>query len=166
VNSRAKAKHELDEFEEDLGFQRLFWTVERAAWIAFALLIAAALAGLTGAGGPLAHAKAETPYGSIEYPRVSRWQTADDMVIQLRPAAGSLVEIEIDRRFVEAFEIVSIQPEPQSAAATPNGMRYTFDVESGGAVVFQLRAMQPAFIPDGSIRIGDAKAPVRSLILP
>ncbi len=166
MNARSPAQRELDEFEEDIEFQRRFWNIERVAWIVFALLIAAALAGLTGAGGPLAHATVQTPYGSIEYPRVARWQATDDMIVRLSPTAGAIADIELDRRFVENFEIVSIQPGPASSTVTPQGMRYSFDVAGGGEVVFQLRALHPAFFPDASVRVGDAETAMRPLILP
>ncbi len=166
MNARSDVQKDLDEFHEDIAFQRRFWRIERIAWIVFTLLIVTALTGLTGAGGPLAHAHAETPHGTIDYPRVARWQATDDMVIRLAPSAGARQQVELDRRFVENFEIVSIQPQPASSAATPTGMRYGFDVEQGGEVVFQLRALRPAFFPDTFIRIGDAEASVRPLILP
>lgn len=60
--------------DDDRAFQEKFWTFQRVAWALMALILLAALAGTTGSGGPLAHAEASGPGGSIEYPRIARWQ--------------------------------------------------------------------------------------------
>lgn len=71
------------EVEEDRTFQERFWTAQRFAWSAMGLFIVAALAGATGSGGPLADAVAETPGGTIEYPRIARWQAAERMTVRV-----------------------------------------------------------------------------------
>jgi len=166
VSPQSNAKRDLDEFHEDLTYQRTFWSVERIAWGVFALIIVAALLGLTGSGGPLAHAKAETPIGSVEYPRISRWQATDDLIVRLRPTPQTQGAIELDRRFVEVFEVVSIQPQPAQAYATPEAMRYVFDIDGGGEIVFQLCALHPAILQNAAIRIGAAEIRASAIILP
>lgn len=166
MDPATRARHALDEFGEDLNFQRRFWATERAAWILFTLLLVAALAGAAGGGGVLAHEKVNTAYGSIEYPRISRWQAADDLIVTVERSRERSVSVELDSRFAENFEIVSIQPEPRSAAATPLGVHYLFDVVGGGEIVFQLRATRPAILPEGAVRVDGAETPVRPVILP
>lgn len=165
MNSESDADRDLDEFSHDPVFQRRFWLVERIAWIGFIFLLATALTGLTGGGGPLAQATVETPAGTIDYPRVSRWQAADSMTVRF----GRHVDdetLELAPAFLETYEVTSIQPEPRSATTTPNGVRYAFDVELGGEIVFRIRARRPAFLADASVRIGEFHAPIRALILP
>ena len=161
-----QAEQGLEELHQDIAFQRRFWRVERVAWAGFALVLALALAGLTGGGGPLAHATAKTAYGSIAYPRVARWLTDDVIVVRLDAAPRERVTVELDRRFAEAFEIVSMQPEPATSAATPHGMRYAFAVDGAGEVVLHVRPLRPAAMPDGLIRVDGEATPVRPLVLP
>lgn len=165
MSTKPKVERDLDEFQPDPDFQRKFWVAERIAWMGFVLLIVLALAGLTGSGGPLAQATFGTPAGSVEYPRVSRWQAADSMTVRF--AAGAEVgTVNLEPEFLRTFEVSSIQPEPRSAATGPEGVRYEFDAAGGGEVVFYIRARGPAFLPDASVRIGAFEAPVRPLVLP
>ncbi len=166
MDANERAGRDLDEFDEDLVYQRRFWKLERIAWVGYALVLAIALAGLTGAGGPLSHATVRTPYGDIEYPRVARWQTTDTMIVRFSPASGDTAELMVAQRFLDTFEIKSIQPAPVSAVATGDGVRYAFDIESGGTIAFMISAHNPALFPDATIRIGEAEASVRALILP
>lgn len=41
------------QLDEHRQFQERFWTIERAAWIVFGMIVIAALAGAFGAGGRL-----------------------------------------------------------------------------------------------------------------
>lgn len=163
MDAHSAAGRDLDEFGQDLQFQRRFWRAERIAWVAYVLLLVAALLGLTGGGGPLSHANAETPYGTIDYPQVSRWQAADDLSVRF---AGGASEVTLGEDFVELFAIESIQPQPDSATATADGIQYSFSSSAGGAVIFNLRARRPAFFRAGAVRLGDAEVRVRPLILP
>lgn len=165
LNTKSDADRDLDELHQDPVFQRRFWVVERIAWVGFILLLATAITGLTGGGGPLAQAIVETAAGSIEYPRVSRWQAADSMIVRFAPGAADGA-LEFEPVFIETFEVTSIQPEPRSATTTPNGVRYEFDVERGGEIVLRLRARRPAFPFESSVRVGEFHAPIRALILP
>lgn len=161
---RPRARLDL---EDDPDFQRRFWIVERWAWAGYALLIAAALLGFTGSGGVFARATAETPYASVDYPRVSRWQAADHMRIHLSGAVGQEAQIALDRRFLELFEVTGVQPQPERAAATARGTQYTFAVgPGGGAVNFHIRATRPAFSGDIGVWVEDSETRMRPLILP
>lgn len=166
MDANERAGRDLDEFDEDLVFQRRFWKLERIAWMGYALVLAVALAGLTGAGGPLSHATVQTPDASVEYPRVARWQTTDTMIVRFTPASGDTGELMVAQRFLDTFEIKSIQPEPASVRATADGVRYVFDIENGGTVVLMIGAHNPAIFPDATIQIGEADVAVRTLILP
>lgn len=162
----ASPKRQLDELNEDLAYQRVFWTAERFAWGVFALIVVAAFLGFTGGGGLLAHGRAETPDAVIEYPRFSRWQAADYLTIRLAPSIGDRAVVEIDRRFAEAFDITSVLPEPENVTATPAGVRYEFATEDGGEIVFHVRASRPSFLSNAAISVGGARANTWSLILP
>lgn len=162
----SKQAHGLEELEEDRAFQRKFWMVERVAWSGYGLVLALALLGLTGGGGPLAEGRFESAHGAIDYPRVARWQAVDRMRVELAPAAGPQAEIELDQSFVRTFEITDIEPEPSSAVATPAGVRYRFDVDGGGAVTLHLRPTRPALFPAVAVRLETARLQFRPLVLP
>jgi hypothetical protein len=163
---RSAVKHGLDELEEDIPFQRRFWLIQRGAWAVFALLLGLAIFGFTGGGGVAAHGEAAIADGSVEYPRVSRWQGVDDLIVRLDAGADAALVVELNSNFVEAFEVTGVQPEPSSAAVTARGVSYEFDVQGGGLVVFRLRPTRPAFFPDAAVRVGTAEVRFRPLILP
>jgi len=106
----------------------------------------AALAGLTGMGGPLASARAELGGGMIEYPQITRWQADDQLEVRLDPALAGNAELTLSPQFVQLFAISSIQPEPKEVRATNAGHRFTFETDQGGGervIVFNLRASKP-----------------------
>lgn len=153
-----EARNEL-QVDEDRRFQERFWKAQRFAWGAMGLFILTALAGATGSGGPLAHELVETPAGSIEYPRIARWQAADQMTIRLPASAVGPVEIELSDAFIQAFAVETVQPEPSSATAMGSSHRYTFDLPADRgekSIVFGLRPGSPALPSSGRARLGSA----------
>lgn len=146
------------EVREDRGWQERFWTSQRVAWIAMALFILAAMAGLTGMGGPLASASADLGGGTIEYPRITRWQADDQLQVRVEPASTGNVELTLSPQFVQTFAISSIQPEPKDARATTSGHRFVFETDQGGGervIVFNLRASRPVLGQQVAASLGD-----------
>lgn len=130
---------------EDRDWQERAWTAQRIAWVAMALFIVAAAAGVTGKGGPIASASAELAGGSIEYPRITRWQTDEQVTVRLAKTAPARVELLLSPQFVKLFGVNSIEPEPSEVRATPRGHLFTFDTEAGGerVIAFNVRAANP-----------------------
>lgn len=146
---------------EDRPWQERFWTVQRIAWIAMALFIVAAMFGATGSGGPLATARVETPGGSIDYPRIARWQSTDQVTVNLPPGSSGNVDVEIERSFADLFAIQSVEPEPSQVVATQNGHRFTFDLAADAGpktIAFHIRPSNPTLPRTIAARIGDAPA--------
>jgi hypothetical protein len=153
----------------DHAFQEWFWLFQRFAWVALALFIAAALAGLTGRGGPLSRGTVQAGAARIDYPAISRWQTADHLTIDL-PGETHGAEVLLPGSLLEGFAVEHVSPQPRAVIATPRGARYVFDVEAGGGMVtarFDLRAITPA-VPAGTHRLGVNGTPahLRLLVLP
>jgi hypothetical protein len=149
------------ELEEDRGFQEKFWSAERVAWAIFALIVIAALVGLTGQGGKLAHATVSGPTGTVEYPQITRWETSDELRLTLPPGSGDQATVEISSAFSEVFEFEDIQPAPSENYATAAGQRLIFDLaEPAGRreIVMHVRAMQPALSRRIQMRIDDGPA--------
>jgi hypothetical protein len=118
------------QLDEDRRFQERFWTVERFAWGGFGIVIAAALAGLTGGGGPLANASRALGDATIEYPVITRWTTADKLTVHLPPA--EVPTILLGPRLLDVFEIESIQPHPSASITTPEGLKLEFRADGAG----------------------------------
>jgi hypothetical protein len=146
------------EVHEDRPWQETLWTAQRVGWAVMALIVLAALVGLTGKGGPIASASAETAGATILYPRITRWKSDDQLTVRLPPSASGKVDVELSKAFGELFAIRSVEPEPSEVQATANGHRYTFEVEGGGdkLVVFGLHAENPAIQRTVRAQIADA----------
>lgn len=119
------------QIEERRDFQRRFWTAERAAWIVFGVIILLAIAGLTGSGGFLDHGSNKLQTGEIDYPRISRWQTADDFTIVF-DRQGETHILTLGQGFLDRFSIQNVSPTPFRSAMTQDGMRMQFDALGGG----------------------------------
>ena len=147
---------------EDRAFQDKMWTAQRVGWALMLLFLVAALLGATGGGGPLAMARVETPEGTIEYPRVTRWQAAADMTVTLPPGTGAKAELHLSNELIKLFHVETVTPEPSQTVATPAGHRFTFDVAGGGpkTIVFHVRASKPSLMTRAQTKIG-AGEPVR-----
>lgn len=156
--------------EEDRPWQETLWSAQRVGWALMALLIFAALLGALGKGGPFASASARSPAAVIEYPRITRWQSNEQVTVRLPPSASGEVDVELSRAFVELFSVESIEPDPSEVQATGAGHRFTFNVENGGGdklVVFHVKAGTPALKRTIHARIGDAPpTEMRLTVLP
>lgn len=114
--------------DSDRAFQERFWVWERAGWIGMLLFVIAALAGLTGVTGPLSGGKAEAGEATIHYPRISRWQASDDLMVEFTGEAASPVEVVLPRSFTDVFAIESVIPQPARVTATPQGQVFEFEL--------------------------------------
>lgn len=148
---------------EDRAWQEKFWTAQRVGWIVMALVIFAASLGLTGKGGPLASATAGNAAGMIEYPRITRWQSQEDVTVRLAPSAAGKVDLLLSPSFARLFSIESVVPEPSSVATTGAGQRFTFEVGPGEGektIAFAVTTGRPVLGQPVEARIGNSQ-PVR-----
>jgi hypothetical protein len=125
------------QLDEPRRSQERFWTAERWAWITYGLLVLAALAGLTGSGGPLSRAEVTLGTGAIEYPRIARWQAADDMTVTFSAGTGER-SLTLGRAFAKSFGIEDVQPAPERSEALPEGQRLVFRLPGGGPAQVRL----------------------------
>ncbi|HVL79098.1 MAG TPA: hypothetical protein VM346_07390 [Sphingomicrobium sp.] len=153
---------------EDRHWQETLWTAQRFAWAAMALLVVLAMLGATGKGGPLATASVKSTGATIEYPRITRWQSADQLSVRLPANASGEVQIELSQPFVELFSIESVEPEPSRMEASGQGHRFAFNVSGGGGqplIVFHIKASRFAFSRTVTARVGEAAPVEMSLII-
>ncbi|MFZ5718059.1 MAG: hypothetical protein ACOY5Y_01190 [Pseudomonadota bacterium] len=147
------------QLEDDPQYQRRFWRTQRAGWVGLALIVVAALLGLTGAGGPFASGRAQGAGGTVDFPRVARWAAPDELSVRFA-GPGSTGTVEVDRALFEVFGVEGIQPRPSASTFTPGGQRFTFDRAGeavGDTVTFQLRARRPALPLRAQVRIGSGE---------
>jgi hypothetical protein len=155
------------QIEEDRGFQERFWTIERWAWAVFGLIILLALAGLAGGGGFLAHTTVHLEAGRIEYPRVSRWEAADEITAFFASDSPEH-RLTISPQFSKYFQIEDIQPLPDSTLVSPAGEVMVFRAEGGppNQVVLHLRAQRPGLARYDLSLDGGAPAAATTVVLP
>jgi hypothetical protein len=153
------------QLDEDRSFQERFWIVERGAWAAFGLIIACAIAGLTGGGGPLASASRTIGEAEVRYPAITRWTTSYTMKIHL-PQGGS--DVRLGPQVLDAFEIATIQPQPVAATTTSDGLQLAFRVEGKGAapVAIRMKALTVGRVDYDVTVEGAGTARLSTLVLP
>jgi hypothetical protein len=152
---------------EHRDFQERFWTVERWAWVGFGLILLAAVAGLFGGGGVLAHTTITTEAGKVDYPRVARWESADEVTVTF----GSSDEehrLTLSPQFAQYFQIADIQPLPERSLTGPVGEVMVFQSENGppSKVVLHLRPQRPGLAGYEVSLDGDDPVGVTTVVLP
>lgn len=156
------------EIDEHRRFQERFWVVERWAWFVFAILLLAALAGLSGGGGYLSQAQADIPGGQVTYPRIARWVVNETLTIRFgRAPSNAERELFLPQTFLDVFELETTQPEPIRSSAKSDGNHYYFDAAEEGAVVrVGIRALKPGFVRYGLGLDGGPPADLVTIVLP
>lgn len=134
------------EIGQDLEFQRRAWAAQRVAWVVMLLLIIAALLGLFGGAGPLSSmtAGSETDGLQIEYQRFIRQGKPMSLIVQATAGQDSL-RLQIDRNYLDSFQIEQITPNPDQVTARDGQIIYIFASENPGDLIkikFNLRPEQ------------------------
>lgn len=134
------------QLEEHRGFQERFWSLQRVVWILFVLFLLAALLGLTGSGGPLSRQTVALEGGSIDYPRISRWEAADEVVVRFAPGADRH-RLMLSSSFADALQVEGIQPEPESSVAGAGGAELSFATAAGEAaeITIHVTPLRPGY---------------------
>lgn len=153
------------QLDEKRGFQERFWTTERWAWVFFAVLIALALAGLTGGGGYLSAASASLGSAQADYPRITRWETSDEIVITL-DAHLPEHRVELSHPFSSYFRIEDVQPMPEHSVAAQDAEVMLFRGEGNPAkITLHLRALHPG-LARFDLSVNGSSTEAMTLILP
>lgn len=113
------------------------------------MVIAVALAGLTGAGGIWSSQQIEAGAARLKAPRVARRGAVErlDVVIP----AGQF-RLDLDPAFTTAFELVAIDPIPKLHQAVASGRRLTFATTDGAPSVVHLH-VRPLVAGTASMRL-------------
>jgi hypothetical protein len=107
--------------------RELFW--QHIGRFTLALFIAAGLLGVFGSG-PLSNAVARSPDGlaQIEYERATRAQASTVLRLQVssKRALGGVLDVWMDRQFVDGIRLDQIMPEPERSWSGPQ--RFEFEI--------------------------------------
>jgi hypothetical protein len=97
------------------------------------MIILAALAGLFGSG-PLSSTSVEDGSLQVNYDRTARFQAPTKLQIEVGPeqVANDTFSVQIDRSYLENFQIDSISPQPDTTRLTPDWIIYEFQVGEPG----------------------------------
>jgi hypothetical protein len=171
VDVSTRRAHDL-EIDQDLTYLRRSWRVQRAGWLAMAVVLALALAGLLGSG-PLSRREVGVPgLLQVEYERFARYEAPQTLTVRVDPAATHTGEIRlwVDRRYLEHARIETITPEPSRVESAADRLVYVFAMNRPGepaTIAFGLQAERIGRI-SGRVGLEDAEAaaPFRQLVYP
>ena len=159
------------EIDEDEAFERRSFTVQRAGWIFMAAFVVAAAAGLFGSG-PLARAHTAVPGAfTVEYDRLTRYQSDQTLHIHLDPAVtrGREARLWINRGFLDSSKINTVVPAPLRIEGEADRLHYVFHMAKPGHrlfVAFNIQAEQIGLV-HGRIGVGDThEVTFRQLVYP
>lgn len=138
--------------------------------MAFGAIILLSLVGLSGAGGPLSQRRSSAPAGTIEYPRVARWQAAEQIQVQVKGGNSRQAVVDLDRSFLQVFQLDSTHPIPAESVSTGYGTRLIFNVDrraSASTIALSVTPLAPALSAKAGIRLnGSAPIPLSLTVLP
>ncbi|MDT9598706.1 hypothetical protein [Sphingosinicella rhizophila] len=158
------------ELNSDRSFQSKLWRTQRLGWLLMIIVIVAALVGLTGKGGPLASNTLSGTGGTFTYPRVARWQSADELRLKVAGSTGGTATIELGTGLIDALAIERINPEPIRSVATAEGQRLEFEVGPGPEpkeIIISIRPSRPGWVRHALVRPGSGSPVyVSFLVLP
>jgi hypothetical protein len=135
-----QAPPEIARIEAGIGFQRRVWRAERIGWVAMLALVAAALGGLFGGGGPLARGEAGDGGLRADWPRIARLGAGAPIRVTLPPEPGAQVaELRLPADFPARWRLREIAPTPLEAEGGAGAfvLRLRRDAEGRAAVAIE-----------------------------
>jgi hypothetical protein len=131
------------ELATDDAFQHMEWRVQRIGWLVWAMLLLAALLGLTGSGW-LSSEEVTSEDGAItvRYDRFLHYHKPTQLVIDVkRSESNGQWQLKVARSLLDQLQILRIEPEPERREIAPDEIVYTFLHSAGapaGKVVFHV----------------------------
>ena len=148
------------QIDERPGFQNWFWGVQRTCWALLVLCVIAALAGLAGAGGPLAGGTSKGSTATVSYAAITRINRSETLIVR-----GGQAELILDERFLQLLDIRSITPAPARQASVDGELVLSFDGSGEMSVAIGVTARQ-MFVRDVGLRVGTERHDLTIFVLP
>jgi hypothetical protein len=152
-------QHNRLDLEEDHHFRRRFSQAQNVVWVLMFLFLVAGMLGLLGGAGPFASNTIGDAgnHFTVEYPRFLRNRAPIDLAIYIHAdiVANQSVSIEIDRHFIERYDIHYINPEPSEVHASDQTMIYVFeigDLDTRTSITFNMQPERFGYA-EGTIRL-------------
>lgn len=160
------------QLDQDVGFHRRAWFVQRVGWGVMALIVLAAFLGLAGSG-PLTRVDAREADGAFEvvYSRFVRHRAPETIEVKVAGAAldEDELRLHVSRSFLEGISVESVQPEPSSVEVGSDRIVYVFDLVQAGAPVmveFEVR-YDDVGTKRGTVRVeGQRAVTVKQFVYP
>lgn len=160
------------EIEQDVQYAEREWTAERVGWGLLLLVVALALAGLFG-NGPLSWTTIKSSQGDLDvaYERFGRRGGSQELTVRTTAdaARNGTWELFFSLDYLNALQVTSITPEPESVAADRGGVRFTFSQASPRADLEVTFAVTPTELlsQDGDISLPNgAELTLRQFFFP
>jgi hypothetical protein len=132
------------ELATDDAFQHMEWRIQRIGWLVWAMLLLAALLGLTGSGW-LSGAEVTSDDGAVtvKYDRFLHYHKPTQLQIGVKSSddANGRWQLKITRSLLDRLQISRIEPEPDRREIAHDGIVYTFLHSAGapaGTIIFHL----------------------------
>jgi hypothetical protein len=117
-----------------MTFQKREWRSQRIAWVLWAGLVIAGLAGLVGSG-PLSSQEISSSDGrlTVTYNRFVHYHHSTTLEVQMQPEneTDDQLRLQISQSLLDRMEIQRIEPEPSSRELASDGTWYVFQCERG-----------------------------------
>ena len=146
--------------QENMPMQQRVWRFERVGWYVLVLIVLLALAGLFG-NGPLSDAEVMSQDGrlKVEYQRLSRSGTTDNLFITVQGIPGQPVTVELEGSLLRKASIETIQPEPQmSMSHGPALLLQLGTSKDGRATLYLTLRSEHVGTLEGIVRAGPQSA--------
>ncbi len=146
--------------QENMPMQQRVWRFERVGWYVLVIIVLLALAGLFG-NGPLSDAEVMSQDGrlKVEYQRLSRSGTTDNLFITVQGVPGQPVTVELEGSLLRKASIETIQPEPQmSMSHGPALLLQLGTSKDGRATLYLTLRSEHVGTLEGIVRAGPQSA--------
>jgi len=135
------APRSVQELNRQMDVQKATWRTQRIGWWVLLLFSLLGLAGLLG-GGPLAKTTAHSGNTEVEYEYILRREGDSTVTFDMAALDGRAV-VTLPLRYLEAAEIVDIQPEPIAVFSGPDAQTFVFAApHERTSVSLRIRARQ------------------------
>lgn len=159
--------------ETDKRFPRRRRRLERAGWVAITLIALATVLGLFGGPGILTRTMAacETVPLRVEYPRFARLQAPMSLLVEFESDAihDGRATLWLSRSYLDAVEVVSVFPQPQTSLTMADGVQLVFNVAqstSAPMVSLTLHPIRAGAVGGALGADADHALPIRHLVCP
>jgi len=135
-------------FHEDMLFQQRSWRAERIGWIAMALVLVAALAGVF-FHGPASHTVARSADSNltVEYERFAHKTALTHFLIRISPPVPEQqqVLVRLSPAFTTTHNIESLAPQPIRSSGGSYGLELVFARSAAGDLAIHMAARPKRF---------------------